>query len=384
MAFVVDILLLASLAGSVLLLWAAWLMRRGGEKAPRQSAGEAPPVTILKPLHGAEPRLFDNLATAIDQDYAGRIELIGGVARADDPAAAVLARLRDRHPGADIRLVTDPRQWGRNAKVSNLTNMMAHARHDLIVLADSDMAVPRDYVARLTAALDHHDVGAVTCLYVGRGDAGFWSRLTAIGIDLHFLPATLIGLATGLGRPCMGSTIALRRRTLEEIGGFAAFADTLADDYAIGAAVRDLGRAVVVPDMVLVHCCAETSLAAVVRQELRWNATIAGIDPAGYAGSAILHPLPFALAAWALGGAPLAVVLALAARMAVAFGTAGLAGRRRSALGLIGTIAMIPLRDALSFGLFLASFGVRSVDWRGADIKIGRKGRLPGRKDLSS
>ena len=143
----------------------------------------------------------------------------------------------------------------------------------MIVLADSDMAVPRDYLTILAAALDRPGVGAVTCLYRGRGDAGFWSRLTALGIDLHFLPATLIGRATGLGHPCMGSTIALRRATLDAIGGFARFADTLADDHALGAAVRATGATVAIPDMILTHGCSERTLAALLRQELRWNAT---------------------------------------------------------------------------------------------------------------
>jgi ceramide glucosyltransferase len=384
MIFIVGPLFFASIAGSGLLLWAVWLLRRSRMNGAHPAVSETPSVTILKPLHGTEPRLFDNLATTVEQDYAGPIELIGGVARADDPAIAAFDRLDHDRPGAAVRLVVDPTRWGHNAKVSNLVNMMAQARHEMIVLADSDMAVQRDYLTRLVAALDRPGVGAVTCLYVGRGDAGFWSWLAAIGIDLHFLPATVIGLGTGLGHPCMGSTIALRRTTLESIGGLRAFADTLADDYAIGAAVRASGGTVAVADMMLIHCCAETNARALIRQELRWNATIARIDPVGYAGSVILHPFPLALGAWMLGGSAAAVVLALAARAAVALQVARIAPYRRSLGTILATILLVPLRDLLSFGLFLASFVVRSVEWRGTGIKIGRKGRLLGRKDPSS
>lgn len=379
------LLLFLSLIGSVLLVWAAWLILRRAAAIDPRAAADAPAVSLLKPLHGAEPRLADNLATALAQDYPGRLEMLCGVARADDAAIAAVESLRVRCPAADLRLIANPRRLGANAKVANLANILAEARHDVLVLADSDMAVPRDYVARLVGLLDRPGTGAVTCLYVGRGDAGFWSRLVAAGIDTHFLAATAIGLGTGLGRPCMGSTIALRRETLAEIGGFARFADTLADDYAIGAAVRATGRTVAVPAMVLTHACAETRLADVVRQELRWNATILGIDPAGYAGSIMLHPVPLALIALAAGGGVVAagaVLLAIAARASVALAAARLDAPERSMRDRLTPILLIPLRDLLSFGIFAAAFATRSVDWRGADTKLGRKGRISVPRDM--
>ena len=369
-----------SLVGSGLLLWAAWLMRRRAAARDPGAPHPAPAISLLKPLYGAEPRLRDNLAGALDQDYPAPVEVICGVADADDPAAAVARSL-------PVRLVVDPRRRGRNAKVSNLANIAAVARHDVIVLADSDMAVPRDYFGRLAGALASPGVGAVTCLYVGRGDAGFWSRLVAAGIDSHFVPASEIGLATGLGHPCMGSTIAMRRETLDSIGGFAAFADVLADDHAIGAAVRETGQSVAVPAMVLVHGCAEASFAALARQELRWNATIAGIDPSGYAGSIVLHPLPLAIVASLIGGkaaGAFAIALALVARGAVALAAARLDFGGRSWRDRLTALALVPFRDLLSFALFLASFAVRSVDWRGTSLNLGRQGRLTAHEDQNT
>jgi ceramide glucosyltransferase len=378
MLLVIDLLLLTACVGSALILWGAWLIP---DRPQSEAPGTPPAISILKPLHGDEPRLLENLASALDQDYPAQIEMICGVASAADPAIAVVQRLRIDRPQADLRLIVDPRRWGANRKVSNLANIAAHARHDMIVLADSDMAVPRDYLTILAAALDRPGVGAVTCLYRGRGDAGFWSRLTALGIDLHFLPATLIGRATRLGHPCMGSTIALRRTTLDEIGGFARFADTLADDHALGAAVRACGAAVTIPDMILVHGCSETSFRALLRQELRWNATIAGIDPAGYAGSVVLHPFALAAIAWVIGGgSPALAVLCLGfvARAAVAV---RLGMKQAHPREIRPSIALIPLRDLLSFALFLGAFAVRSVDWRGTGIKLGSKGRVSPAKD---
>lgn len=369
--------LVMSLVGSGLLLWAAWLMRRRAAAIDPGAPQPAPSISLLKPLYGAEPRLADNLGSALDQDYPGPVEVICGLADAHDPAAAVVRSL-------PVRLVVDPRRWGRNAKVSNLANIAAAASHDMIVLADSDMAVPRDYFTRLAGTLAQPGVSAVTCLYVGRGDAGFWSRLVAAGIDSHFVPASEIGLATGLGHPCMGSTIAMRGETLTAIGGFAAFADVLADDHAIGAAVRATGQRVAVPAMVLVHGCTEASFAALVRQELRWNATIAGIDPVGYAGSIVLHPLPLAILGWLIGGGAagaLAVALALAARGAASLAATRLDFSGRSWRDRLTALVLVPLRDLLSFTLFLASFAVRSVDWRGTSLNLGRQGRLAARED---
>jgi ceramide glucosyltransferase len=379
-----SLLLILSLIGSALLYWAAWLIRRRAAAVDPHGT-HMPTVSLLKPLHGAEPRLADNLATALAQNYPGRIEMVCGVARNDDPAIATVESLRADFPAANLRLIVDPRRWGANAKVSNLINLMAAANHDVLVFADSDIVVSPDYITRLVGLLDQSGTGAVTCLYVGRGDAGFWSRLVAAGIDTHFVPATMIALATGLGRPCMGSTIALHRNTLAEIGGFGRFADTLADDYALGEAVRATGRKVVVAAMVLTHACADTTFSRVVRQELRWNATILGIDPAGYAGSIILHPLPLALIAWVAGGGMVAAgasLLAIAARASVALATDHLDAPGRPAGYHFVAILLIPLRDLLSFAMFIMAFVTRSVDWRGADIKLEREGRISVPEDM--
>lgn len=375
MTLIGQIVLLLSLPGSLLLLWAALLAGRRLRPTASEPAA-APAITILKPLYGAEPRLAANLETFLRQDYPGEVQIICGLHSADDPAVTSFRDLVVSHPEADFELVIDPRRHGANGKISNLINMMTRARHGVIVLSDSDMAVPPDYLRRIVAALEPPGVGAVSCLYRGRADAGIWSRLVAMGIDLHFLPAALIGLALRLGHPCMGSTIALRRETLEAIGGFAAFADILADDHAIGAAVRARGLAIAIPDMLLVHGCAERSLAALFRQELRWQATIAGIDPAGYAGSVLLHPFALALIGSALLGFSswsLAVAgLALAARMIFAL-----------RLNDLRSLPLIPARDLLSFAVFFAAFFTRSVDWRGARLRMEEHGRLSAEETIA-
>ncbi|PZU06230.1 bacteriohopanetetrol glucosamine biosynthesis glycosyltransferase HpnI [Sphingomonas sp.] len=329
---------------------------------------KAEAVSLLKPLYGAEPRLAANLATFLDQDWDVPVQMVAGVQRQDDPAIAIVAGMDRR----EIDLIVDSTRHGANAKVANLLNMAPAARHDLIVLSDSDMAVPPNYLATLATALAAPGVGAATCLYRGRGDGGAWSVIAAAGISYQFIPQLAIGLGIGLARPGMGSTIALRRATLDAIGGFRRFADSLADDYELCAAVRGLGLSVVVPPILLVHGCAERSLGDVWRHELRWAATIRTIDRGGYAGTILTHPLPLALLALPFApatGAGMAVA-ALAARLLFKIRFDAIAGAASAPSW------MLPVRDILSFVVFVASFLVRSVDWRGERLKMEQHGRI--------
>ncbi len=360
-------------AGAAYMLLAAALVSRYRTR-PVPELGRAPGVTLLKPLHGDEPRLEDNLRAALRQDYPGPVQTIFGVARAGDPALAAVARLRLAHPGADIAVVIDPARHGSNAKVSNLMNMGVHARHGVIVLADSDMGVPASHLSRVVAELERPGVGAVTCLYHGRGDAGFWSRFAAAGISWQFLPGVVVGRALGLAEPCMGATIALRAETLAAAGGFGALVDTLADDHALGAAVAAAGGRIAAPAMLIAHGSAERSLGEMARRELRANATVREIEPGGFAGSLITYPLPLALLAMAfLGTGPLAlgaVGAALIGRFAAAIAADRAAGARTAPL------IWLPLRDCVSFGLFVGSFFVRRVDWRGARLTLLHSGTI--------
>ncbi len=270
-----------------------------------------------------------------------------------------------------MREIVDPTPHGANAKISNLINMAPAARHDLIVLSDSDMAAPRDYLARIAAALAQPGVGAVSLLYRGRGDAGVWSDLAAMAISYNFLPSVLVARVTSPREPCMGSTIALRRATLDRIGGFARFADILADDAAIGEAVNALGLHVACPRLIVTHGCVEASFRDLMRHELRWAATVRGVDPRGYLGLGVTYPV-----AWALLAVPFAPVQALVTlAAAIAARLALIARVDRLAGASSGRKGWLVLRDCLSFAVFILSFSVRSVDWRGSRLNMERDGR---------
>ena len=250
--------------------------------------------------------------------------------------------------------------------------MEPHIRHPVVMLSDSDIAVGPAYIAQVLAALDAPGVGIVTCAYHGRGDAGFWSRFGAAGIDWQFLLGLIFGVANKLASPCMGSTIAMRRETLARIGGFARFADVLADDYAIGAAVRGLGLSVVVPPMLVTHAFDERSARALWRHELRWGVTVRDLAFGSYLGLIVGFPLPIALFAalwWPVAGGFVAVA-ALCVRLFAAISAERTTGARAASPWVL------PMRDIFGFAVYCASFFVRSVDWRGATLRIGQHGRI--------
>ncbi|QQC64600.1 bacteriohopanetetrol glucosamine biosynthesis glycosyltransferase HpnI [Paraburkholderia ginsengisoli] len=338
-----------------------------------------PPVTIVKPLHGNEWALLDNLSSFCEQDYPGPMQFLFGVHDSTDPALQSVEALRQLHPNADITVVADARLYGPNRKISNILNMLPHARHDVLVFADSDVGVAPDYLRNVIGELQKPEVGLVTCVYRGQPDPGFWPRLSAKATNYQFLPGVVTGLALGLARPCFGQTIAMRRDTLDRIGGLKPFVRHLADDHAIGEAVRLLGEKVVIPPFTISHACVETSAPQLFAHELRWSRTIRRIDPLGHFGSALAYPLAFALLAVAFsGGAAWAwplVLIAMGARLAQkVLSDRALKQPPRD-------LWLLPLWDVVSFAIFVASFWSSRVIWRGFSFKVDGDGLLSAAQD---
>lgn len=352
----------AAALGCVYALAAAWITRGFIRSAAAPGQNQLA-ITILKPLHGAEPDLEANLAGFCVQDYPGPVQIVFGVDDPADPAIGAVRALITRFPDRDLELVIDSRRHGTNRKISNLINMASRARHEVLVVSDSDIIVDPNYLKTIAASLEPPGVGLVTCLYRGAAATGLWADLAAAGIDHHFLPSVLVGLRLGLAAPCFGSTIALRAKTLAAIGGFKSVADQLADDYAIGALVRRAGLTVAIPAFTVGHVCAQRTARDLFRHELRWARTIRFVDPFGFAGSAITHALPLALLGMVLGGMTAVgigiVLVALACRFALQM-------QLDRAFALRGDLFWLgPFRDVLSFAVFVASFFGRNVEWRG-------------------
>ena len=337
-----------------------------------------PPVTVLKPLHGAEPGLAGRLAAFCRQEYGAPVQVLCGAQDQASSAVTAVRGMQADFPDQAIELAVDPRSHGVNGKVSNLINLMPRARYDTLALSDADIVVGPAYLRKLTALLASPRVGAVTCLYHGIGGEGLWTRLSALAINSQFLPQAVTAVSLGLAKPCCGATIALRRSTLDRIGGFRALADALADDHAIGIAVRSIGYDVVTAPFLVGHRCFESSLRQLLRHEMRVARTIRSIDPIAYAGTIVTHPWPLALLSL-LSGSPAAVLVTFAvlvSRITVCRCVEWRFGLPRQNYWLV------PVQDIIAFAVYLASFFGATVHWRGADYRVTGDGTLLEGQDL--
>ena len=352
---------------------AVW--RFGRTRGLKAKAPPLPPVSVMKPLHGHEPGLEAALRSFCRQRYPV-FQVVFGVQDAADPAIAVVRRILAASPTLDATLVIDPTPHGINPKVASLVNMLPQARHDILVVADSDMRVGEDYLARVVEALQADKVGLATTLYAGLPVvSGLVARLGVARITHGFLPSVL--LARGLGREdCLGATMALRRDTLDRVGGFAGLAGYLADDAALGRKVKALGLRVALARTVPRTGVAERRLKALIAHELRWDRTMRSIAPLGFALSAIQHPIAWALLTLALAPTAIWAWLLFASawivRALVAISINRMLGGRE-----INPWWLLPARDVLSLGLLVASFLGDRVDWQGQTLRTDRWADVP-------
>jgi ceramide glucosyltransferase len=353
---------------------AAWVLLRRWREAPVHSGSWRPPVTVLKPLCGAEADLAECLRSLARQSYPG-LQVIFGVREASDPAIAVVEQLRQEFPALEVELVVDGRLHGENLKASNLINMLARARHPVLVISDSDVRVGPGYLDAVLGALAPPEVGAVTCLYRGRAGSGLWSRVAALFINDWYFPAVLISRALGDHSFASGATIAMRRQTLDSIGGFQVIADHLADDWLLCERVRRLGLKTVLCPFVVQTQVADEAFRAHASRELRWMRTIRTVAPLGYAFMGLSFPLPVGLLgmllAWPSPWALALTALTLANRLGIHWEQ-----RRRMGTGLGYDWVSIPIRDGLLLAVWVAGFLGRGITWRGRRYRVRNGGAL--------
>ncbi len=376
-----PIAMLAAGAGGVAMLGCVqavagtWMVDRFDRRARRASraalaaaAAGLPAVTVLKPLHGDEPMLERALVQFIEQDYP-HLQIVFGVQDPADPAIAVVQRLRQRYPAHDLSLVVDPTPHGPNRKIGNLINMLPHAEHDLLVISDSDIHVAPDYLRQVVATLLQPGVGLVTTLYRGvAASPNLMQRLAAAQINHNFMPGVLLSRLLGR-QDCLGSTMALRRPTLEAIGGLPMLSDHVADDSVLGRLVRAQGLRIEIAPSLTATTTAETSAAELFAHELRWGRTVRMVEPVGYGLSAVQFPLFWAALAPLL--APhVAWTWSLFAAVWILRGLA--AGRidRLAGAPRAMPFLLLPFRDWLSAVVMAASFTGRRVAWRGQTLHV--------------
>jgi ceramide glucosyltransferase len=364
---------------------AAWIAARVYLAARRRPlATFAPGVSVLKSLKGIDPGMMDAFRSHCRQSYAGEYELLFGVASLTDPAAAAVDELKAEFPECAIHLVECPERLGTNGKVSTLVQLAPHARHEYLLINDSDITVSPHYLERVMACFAPdaqckaaQEVGLVTALYRGRADGTLASRFEALGIATDFQPSVLLakilekGLHYGLG-----STLAVSRKALASIGGLLSLVDQLADDYELGVRVDRAGyRVVLAPEVV------ETSIPAYswrgfLDHQLRWARTVRDARPGGYVGLVFTYGLGWALLnVLASGASPLSLwLLALSfflrLTLAMTVGAGVLADHQ-----VLPSLWLLPLRDLVAMGVWVAGFASNEIVWRGERFVI-RNGKL--------
>jgi ceramide glucosyltransferase len=299
------------------------------------------------------------------------LQIVCGVRDPDDPALGVVRRLQREFPRLDLQISANPVQHGTSGKVSNLVNMMPLARHDYLVIADSDVRVTPDYLEAVVVPLLDERVGIVTCLYRGCPRPGLWSLLGSLFINEWFIPSVRVAALLGSRSFAFGATIALRRETLARIGGFTTIADQLPDDYRLGELTRRMGLRTVLSGVEVETCVDEASLGDLVRHQLRWLRTIRTVRPFGYALAGVTFGLPAAILGSALTGGS-GVTLAMVAITVIARRMIDSAPRK--SYSLFTQLWLVTLNDLLAFALWCWSFTTRRVHWRRARYRVARDG----------
>lgn len=361
MTWLLAIPAIAAAAYYCLVLVAAARWRPG--RAPATPSAAAPPLSILKPVHGRDPRFYEAILSHAVQDYP-EFEILFGVNTPDDPALRDIERLRTEFPGLHIEVavvLTD----APNAKVGVLAELKRRARYSVLLVNDSDIVVEPGYLRAVTAPLSDPKVGVVTCLY--RAGAESWaSRFEALGIATEFAPSVMVARLLGVAEFALGSTMVFRAEALERIGGFASIANYLADDYQLGCRIAKLGYRIEFAPVVVETDLGGESWAHTWRHQLRWSRTIRVSRASGYYGYVVTHATLWSLVAmaahqWEAGVAALAIRM-----LAGVWVGAGILGDRK----VRRDFWLIPLRDLLGFAVWAAGLFGDTVQWRDRQLKL--------------
>jgi ceramide glucosyltransferase len=360
----------ASIAYYIVCLWSAATFlreRKAADKGVRPTLA----VSILKPLRGTDPEMYESFRSHCLQDYP-EYEIIFGVSAANDPAIPLVEQLQAEFPQRAIRLMICRERLGANTKVSNLAQMVRQARYEYLIVNDGDIRVEPDYLRRVLAPLAAPTVGLVTCLYRGVANSTLGSRLEAVGISTDFAAGVLVaqtvehGISFGLG-----STLAFRRRDLQAVGGFEAIVDFLADDYQIGSRIAALGLTVKLSDIVVETFLPRYTPRGFLDHQLRWGRAVRDSRFWGYVGLGLTFGLPWAalalICAKGAGWAWALLACAAVLRMVVAIVVGKFVLRDRQ---LFRWLSLVPVRDIFALFVWMASFAGHKILWRGDRFRL--------------
>jgi ceramide glucosyltransferase len=363
-------------AGIGYYLLSLWSARKFLRDRPKPSVvNYAPAVSILKPLKGTDPEIYEAFCSHCLQDYPD-YEIIFGVSDAKDAAIPLVEQLQRDFPALPIKLVIADTLLGANGKVSTLAQMLPHARHQYLIVNDSDIRVSSDYLHRVMEPLIDPQIGMVTCLYRGIAANTLGSKLEALGISTDFTAGVLSARLLQGVKFGLGSTMAFPRKSLDQIGGFEPLVNHLADDYELGHRIAVLGQRVLVSDVIVDHHLPAYGFSGFLAHQLRWARAIRDSRKLDYVGLGFTFGVPWALLALLFSGGQrwawmlLAATLFIRLMMAINVGVGVMRDRQ-----VLRDLWLLPLRDIIALAVWIASFAGHKVRWRGDEF-ILKDGKL--------
>ena len=372
-------LLIPVLCGSVfylLCLAAVLCFRRRSSRSAGAHERELPAVTVLKPVYGLEKGLEENLRSTCLQDYP-EYEVILSAQRADDPAIPLMCKIQEEFGSDRVTVAVENRRAGTNGKINNLLGGIAQARHQVIVISDSDIRLRPDYLRTIVAGLAKRDVGCVSTLYKAAGADAWFEKMELLTLNADLIPSIVFAYLTGASKPCLGASIALQRSTLEGVGGFEALADYLVEDYELGCRIVRSGRKLsILPYFV------DTILDLKTPREwwnhqVYWDQNHRAAQPYGYFSAIIVRAVPFALLYALLrlldSTGLLVLAGAVALRLTVSALILGVGLGDREGLRCL---PLLPIRDLIGLWSFILAYTKRTTVWRGTRFTLTKDGRL--------
>lgn len=369
-----SILALGGVAYYLLALQTAWRKRQALQRETVPALSVWPAISVLKPLRGADAGLSTYLETFFRQDYPA-FELLFAVRHAADPAVAVVEALRQRYPHIPVQLLLTGEPPYANAKVYSMQLMAAAAAHDILVITDSDASVAPDYLRDVARCFAPPEVGALTHLYRGVAAEDFWSKLEALGMSAEFMAGVLMAERMEGMKFALGPSMAIRRECLDAIGGFAAMADYLADDFVLGNWADRAGYRVVLSCRAINHHATATGWWASFKHRLRWNRSTRYSRPDGYIGQGFTYGLSWAFVLTVLFPGMSSLAL-LAVNALVRALLAWQLGVLLNDPAVVRRLWLLPLQDVLSWASWLGGFAGREISWRNERYRLLDDGRF--------
>ncbi len=377
--FLGEFLALPAILGSLYALvsvWAAWRVigRRGG-----LGTGFTPPLTVLKPLHGLEPGLADNIASFCCQDYPD-YQLVLSVQHSNDPAIPLMRCLEREHPDL-VTVVVRDRPPTLNGKVQNLIDAVPAARHDYLLISDSDVRAPRDYLRKIIQPLADPGVGYACTLYRAVAAERWYDKLELLGMNLDFVPGVLFAYWSKTAPFCLGATLAFRRGDLEAAGGMAALADYLVEDQELGRRIMATGKTMRLVPATVDLMVRFDSFAAWWTHQVYWDQNTKAANPTGFALTVLVRAVPFALIYLLASGFSAASIALFAVAVVIRCGSAAAIARLLDDREGLKALWLLPLRDVLGLGSWAVAMLKRRFCWRGHEFELAAGGRIVRRPD---